>query len=215
MQKEYYSELTPILMQWQRIVLFGVIGMVIALLASLIRPLEYSATTRLGITQELGSVDAYTASRSAERIADNLAAAVYHSVVFTAILDDYGQVDDSYFGDDARKQRKRWEDTVAPTVSRGRGELTIRAYHPNPVQAEAISEAVSDYLIREGWRFTSGGGINIQLVDDALVSRFPVRPNLIVNALSGFIVGAFVAIGLVLLQIEGLKRKHQIVPDRA
>lgn len=77
-----YAKLTPLLNGWITILLCGVVGMALAILLSFLRPLEYSSTTRILITQELGAVDAYTASRSAERIADDLASIVYTSTFF-------------------------------------------------------------------------------------------------------------------------------------
>ena len=65
-----YAQLSPLLSGWVTILLSGVIGMALAVGLSFLRPLEYSSTTQILITQELGAVDAYTASRSAERIAD-------------------------------------------------------------------------------------------------------------------------------------------------
>lgn len=210
---QYDNQFTPLLINWQKILLFASIGLVLGIVLSLFRPLEYGATTRIGITQDLGTVDAYTASRSAERIADNLSDAIYHSVVFSAILDRYPGIDETYFGESNRQQGRRWSRAISTSVTRGSGLLTIRAFHTNADQAEILSRSVADFLAEDGWRFTSGSGITIQVVDDVLVSRFPVRPNLFMNGLSGFFLGGIFGALYVLALIEKMKRSHKLMHE--
>lgn len=213
MSQTGYSQFTPIISSWQRILKFALGGLFLALVLSLTQPLEYSASTKIAITQELGNVDSYTAGRSAERVADDLAQAMYYSVFFNAIVDQYPDVDESYFGDTVRKQRKKWQDAVSASVSRGNGTLTIRTYHPNSEQAELLAGAIAEYLETDGWRYASGTGSisNMRVVDEVLTSRFPVRPNIPLNMFSGFVVGALFGVGLVLIQTEHLRRKHQVI----
>ena len=64
------------------VLLFAVAGLLLGTVLSFVRPLEYRASTRLLITQGTLSADAYTASRSAERIADDLAQIVFTSTFF-------------------------------------------------------------------------------------------------------------------------------------
>lgn len=206
-----HNQFTPVIANWPRILFYASIGLVLAVLLSLVRPLEYSATTRIGITQELGSADAYTASRSAERIADNLSDAVYFTAVFNELLDAFPDIDESYFGSTEKKRREKWGNAINTSVTRGNGLLTIRVYHTNPEQARMIAGAVADYLAREGWRYTSGTGISIQVVDDVLLSTWPVRPNIPMNGFSGFLLGGLAGVGYILIQSERLRRRHQMI----
>lgn len=206
-----HNQFLPVISNWPRILLYAFIGLVVATVLSFVRPLEYSATTRIGITQDFGSVDAYTASRSAERIADNLSSAVYFTSVFNELLDENPDINEGYFGSTERRRRDRWSDAVSTSVTRGNGLLTLRIYHTNPEQAELIASALAVYLETEGWRYTSGSGINIGVVDDVLVSNWPVRPNIPMNAFSGFLLGGLAGAGYILIQAERLRRRHQMV----
>lgn len=197
-------------MNWRVIAFAGALGMICAVLLSFIQPLEYSSTTRLLITQELGAVDAYTASRSAERIADDLAAVVYTSTFFDKVMSSGYPVVESYFSDDALKRRDAWEEAVSVSVSRSSGLLTVRAFHPDVSQAEELARAVAYVLSTQGWTYTSGGNISVQIVDEPLNSRYPVRPNLIVNGLSGLALGMLCGAGYVLIMTERYVRRHQI-----
>lgn len=206
-----HNQFAPVIANWPRILLYASIGLVLAVLLSLLRPLEYSATTRIGITQELGSVDAYTASRSAERIADNLSDAVYFTAVFNELLDAYPDIDATYFGATEKKRRERWGNAITTSVTRGNGLLTIRVYHTSSEQAGLISGAIAEYLAAEGWKYTSGADISIQVVDDVLLSAWPVRPNIPMNAFSGLLLGGLAGVGYILIQTERLRRRHQMI----
>lgn len=205
----------PLLRNWRTLAFAGALGLVLAVLLSFVRPLEYSSTTRLLITQELGAVDAYTASRSAERIADDLASIVYTSTFYDKVMSSGYPVEESYFPNDALKRRKAWEEAVAVAVSRSSGLLTVKAYHPDVTQAEELARAVAYVLSTQGWTYTSGGNIAVQIVDEPLNSRYPVRPNLAVNGLSGLVLGILAGSGYVLIMTERLRRRHQVFHDES
>lgn len=206
-----YAQLTPFLYGWSTILLFAVGGLVLAVLLSLVRPLEYSSTTRILITQELGVVDAYTASRSAERIADDLSNIVYTSTFFDKVMNSGFDIDTSYFPEDPTKRRHKWEEAISASVARSSGLLAVKAYHPDVQQAEEIATAVAFVLTTQGWTYTSGGNITVQVVDDPLNSRYPVRPNIPVNAISGLFLGALGGAAYVFIQSERHRVRHQLV----
>ncbi len=206
-----YLQLTPLLNGWPTVLLCGALGMVLAVLLSLINPLEYSATTRVLITQELGSVDAYTASRSAERIVEDLSGVLYTSDFFNKVMDSGHNIDKTYFSDDEITRRKEWEEAVAASISRSSGMLAIRAYHPNPEQAKEISSAVADVYVTQGWSYISGGDITVQVVDDPLASRYPVKPNLPVNGISGLFLGTIAGAAYVFIQAERTRSRHELI----
>lgn len=209
----HYTKLTPVLYGWPTIFFGAAIGLLLSVLLSFLRPLEYSSTTRILITQQLGTVDAYTASRSSETIADDLATAVYYDDFFKQVMETDYDIDQSYFPEDKKKLRDLWERNVVTSVTRGTGLLTITAYHTNVQQAEEISQAVASVLTAEGWNFTSTPNITVKVVDDALNSKWPVRPNILINAFSGFILGALGGVGYILIQTERMKRRHQFIHE--
>ncbi len=208
-----YTRFTPLVSAWPTIFLLGAVCLFLSVILSLIQPLEYSSTTRLLTTQELGgSTDAYTASRSAEIIADDLANAIYTTSFYDRVFDTDFRLDESYFDTGSEsKKRKRWEDAIGTSVARSTGLLTVKVYHTDVDQAELIALAISDVLVDSGWEYTSGGSITVQVVDDPLNSNWPVRPNLLVNAFSGFILGLLAGVGYVMIQVERIRRRHQVL----
>ena len=196
--------------RWQTLVMFGLLGLVLALVITFVQPLRYSSTVRLLILQDLGSsVDAYTASRSEERIAEDLSTIIYTSTFFDQVMASGFQIDTKNFPKEDVKKRKAWARTVDATVSHGTGLLTIAAYHTDVTQAEQLVRAISYVLTQHVKEYTSGGNVSMRLVDAPLNSVWPVRPNILANVLSGFFLGGLVGSVSVLFQLERIRRRHQ------
>jgi capsular polysaccharide biosynthesis protein len=203
-------QLWQLLHHWRTLLSFGALGLVLAILLSFVQPLQYSSTTRLLITQELGLVDAYTASRSTESVANTLVNIVYTSKFYDKVLASGYPIDESYFAEDATLRGKQWAKAVSVSISRSSGFITVTAFHPDVSQAEKLAQAVAYVLSKEGWSYVSGGNIAVQIVDDPLNSHYPVRPNLFVNGTSGLVLGLLAGAGYALIQTERLRRRHQI-----
>lgn len=204
---------STILNYWHTIVIMMAIGLLLGVVVSFLRPLEYSSTARLLIIQQLGAVDAYTASRSAERVAEDITSVVFTSTFFDKVMASSNQINADYFPTDEINRRKLWEKTISTSVAQGTGLLQIIVYHPDVAQAELIARALASVIVTEGWHYTSGGAISIQLVDEPLNSRWPVRPNIPLNAFAGAVLGGLAGVGFVLLKAERLRHRHQIMHD--
>ena len=74
------------------------------------------------------------------------------------------------------------------SVVYGTGVLNISAYSTDPKQAMALAGASSDTLVSKGWQYV-GGDVTLQVVNHPVVTKWPVRPNLFINAVLGFVVG--------------------------
>ncbi len=193
---------------------FAVCGLLLGVALSFIRPLEYSSSIRLLITQESISSDAYSASRSAERVADDLAQIVYTTTFFDQVLQSRFGVNEAQFPSaDAKpaKRRKIWNKMIGTSVARGTGLLSVSVYNHSPEQAKLISEAIAFVLTQQGWRYTSGGNISVRLVDNPLVSRYPVRPNIPANAFVGLVIGALAGGAFVLLRSHIEAERHRFL----
>ncbi len=199
---------------WHTVVVYALLGAILALLLSFLQPLKYSARIRLLVLQDTGaSTDAYTASRSEERIAENLATIIYTTTFFDSVIDSGFGIDKQLFPSDDYKQRREWGKTVSATVSRGTGLLTVTAYHQSVDQAEQIARAVGFVLIENASQYTSGSNITVRIVDAPLRSRWPVKPNIAANAFSGFVLGGLIGVGYVLTESDRLRRRYQFVHE--
>ena len=205
---------TILMRGWGTIVALAFVGLVIALLVSFVQPLKYSSTARLLILQEnTSSLDAYTASRSTERLAENLATIVYTTSFFDQVMNAGFDIDKTIFPDREDQKRKAWGKMVSASVSRGNGLLSLTVYHVDVTQAEQIVNAVAYVLTQQATSYLSGGDISVRVVDAPLNSRWPTKPNIPANAFSGLILGGLAGVGYVLLQAERIRRRHQLVDE--
>ncbi len=174
---------------WNIILTCALIGAVLGLVGSLVRPLEYSSTLSLLIVpKNVSAVDPYTALRSIDRIADSLSQVVMTTTFFDKVMARSKAIDVSQFGTDEIKKRKKWRRTISVSVNRGTGLMRLTAYHMKAAQARTLVESVADVLMAEGWQYV-GGDLEIKLVDTALESRFPVRPSIPAMMASGAFAG--------------------------
>lgn len=199
---------------WKKISAFAFLGLAVALAVSFLQPLRYSSTVRLLILQEnASSLDAYTASRSTERLAENLATIVYTTSFFGEVMSAGFDIDQSVFPSREDKKRKTWGKMIDASVSRGNGLLTVSVYHTNASQAEQIVNAAAYILTQKADEYLSGSDVTVRVVDTALNSRWPAKPNIPANAFSGLVLGGLAGVGYVLLQTERVKRRHQLVDE--
>ncbi len=170
----------------------------LALLFSLIQPLEYSSSVRLLVLQKnQSSMDPYTALKAAEQVGDTLSQVVYTSAFLDRVLTLDQTIDQKIFSSNERKKRKTWNKMAETRSGRGNGFLTITVYHRDKVEARKIVQAVTNVLVTEGWQYVNSD-IVIRVVDSPLDSRFPVRPDIPVNVFAGCVCGVFIGFAFTL-----------------
>ena len=168
----------------------SILGTILALTLSFLQPLQYSSTVRLLITQTtLSATDPYSALKFTERIAGSLSELLYSSTFANNILQSAKALDQSYFPQTEYNKRKLWQKTVEASVVYGTGVLSVAVYDQKPDSAEQLAGAVVDTLAARGWEYV-GGDVTIKAINAPVATRFPVRPNLLLNAIAGFVVGA-------------------------
>lgn len=174
--------------------------MVIALAASFAQPLKYGVTSQfLIIERGAFSADPYTSIRSSERIGDHLARIVHTSDFLEKVRASGFAIAPNIFPTEERRVRRLWGKMVETNVARGTGLLTVVVYHQDKNQATQISRAIASILTTRAPEYI-GGDIGVKLVDPPLASRFPVKPNILGNAVSGLVLGLILGIGYVYLR---------------
>ncbi len=161
--------------------IFTIIFVIIVLTVgvSLIGPLKYGATSRLLVVQNTTGSDPYTVSKSNEYLGNLFAQVAYSGSFYNLVLASPYDIDKNYFSGDYNGQMKIWEKTIRTKTLSDTGIIEINIYHPNPYQARQIALAVNDIMINKNSNYQgNGSGIKINVIDQPLVSNYPVRPNL-------------------------------------
>jgi len=159
--------------------------------ATFIQPLKYEAKSRLLLVQNVSGVDPYTVSKSNQYLSSLFSQVVYSNSFFELVTSSNSfDIDKNYFSDNYKKQMDIWEKTIS-AKSNDAGIIEISIYHPNPYQAKQIALGVNDILINQGFNYQGGGeSVKIKIIDQPLISDYPVKPNIIFNFL------AFSALGI-------------------
>lgn len=184
---------------WKTMLLVGLLVAAMSGALTLLFPLQYRAETQVFILSRTpAGVDPFTVAKTAERIGANLAQIVYTSSFFDRVLYiTQDKLTKEQFGADERAQRKNWRKTLDVGVVPGTGFLQVAAFDEKPARAAVIAQAVVSTLVDKGWEYV-GGEVQIKSVDNVVLSRFPVRPNIAMNVLMGLVIGVF---GVVVVEL--------------
>jgi len=175
---------------------------------SLIQPLKYSCSTRfLVIQKSAADLDVYSAIRSAERISGNLGQVIHTTSFFQKVLATPYNIDKNIFSNDEIKKRKQWNKMIKTRVYRETGMLEVIVYHQNPEEAVQFSKAVAYVLTTQSSEYFGSSDIEIKVVDNPLLSRYPVKPNILINAFMGLVIGFLLAVIYILVSYESSKAK--------
>ena len=173
------------------IFMIGLLVSALAVIVTFLFPLQYRADAQvLIISKSRYGVDPYTIVKSAERVGENIAQVMRTNDFYNKVKSQEGYyVDWTYFEKhNERQKRKLWQKTLNGSVVFGTGVLNVNAYHTDPRQARQLAGAAADTLVSKGWQYV-GGDVTMSIVNEPVVTRLPVRPNLLVNAIVGFLVG--------------------------
>ena len=177
------------------IILWGLVFSLVSAVGSLFFPKQYSATSQvLIISRDKSGADPYTQARSAEKIGANLAQIMDTTDFYNKVLGNSSLVFDREPWKNLldRQQRKKWTKDVQGSMLYGVSVMNVKVFSYSQVEAINLSAAVSQTLVSQGWEYL-GGDVAIKLISEPLVSRWPVRPSIGLNALIGFVIGFFVA----------------------
>ncbi|MBI5913727.1 hypothetical protein HY839_04815 [Candidatus Azambacteria bacterium] len=180
-----------------------IVGALIAILVSIFLPQEYAATTKLLVIPKVNlGVDPYTAVKSGERINQTLSEVIRTTSFFDKVMSAPGfQIDQTPYQTTEQKKRKRWKRAVSPTALSGTSLLSVTAFNTDQKQAEALAGAVASVLHTQGTQYT-GADVEIKTVDTPVLSRFPVRPNYVLNAIFGALAFGLFAAGRLVWKSE-------------
>ena len=163
---------------------------VLALAITALQTFKYQATTRLLVIQkQVANLDAYTAAKSGERIAKNLAEVVYTSSFYDNVIDSNMNLKKE-FSDNETERRKEWQRDIEVNTVPETGLLAVSAYNANPEYAAQIARSIAFVLVNRGGEYHGGGpDVEIKIVDNVLVSKYPARPNVFLNLALGLLIG--------------------------
>lgn len=185
----------------QTIVSILVLFLFLTSVAMIFQPFKYEAKSQVLILQHHGAtMDPYVASKSNEYISTLLSRVVYSSSFLNDVYETGFNIDKSYFGDNPTKKIKTWEKTASVKTVRDSGILMINVYHKDRSQAEQINRAISNvFQQKHGTYHGRENDVTIRIIDEPIVSKWPVKPNVILNFSLAIIIGLLVSLSYIYL----------------
>ncbi len=174
------------------IIIWGIIFAALALGVSLVFPRFYSAESQvLIISRDKSGLDPFTQTKLAEQVGENLTQVLQTEDFFTKVIEQGGTNFDRtrWTNREPRVVRKQWHRDVGAEMVYGTSLLRLTAYGPTPVEATNLSTAITQTLVSHAWEYM-GGDLSLKIVNTPLASRWPTRPNFLLNVVGGFVVGA-------------------------
>ncbi|HOX60594.1 MAG TPA: hypothetical protein PLV72_01145 [Candidatus Magasanikbacteria bacterium] len=192
---------------WFRAVVVGFISGAVFVGVAFLFPFQYRADADiLVISRSRTGTDPYTAAKSTERVAENLAEVIGSSDFYAKVKmqSGYGLDFSKYDSGTALEKRRAWQKAVSAEVVYGTGVLRVSAFESSPVKAEKMVAAISDTIVNRGLEYTSGE-MALKIINEPTVGRLPARPNLF------FVFGAGIVLGFALVIILALKTRKNYV----
>lgn len=171
---------------------------------TLTQPLKYSSSLRLLVVQDASNVtgDPYALARSNEYLSDVLSKVTYSTSFYGKVVSAGFNIDKAYFGNTTKKISKNWNKTIEVKKITNTGIISVTAYHPKQDQAEKIARGVGYILITQNSNYHGlGDKVSLKLLDEPINSTWPVKPNLLLNAVLSLFLG--LVFGLIYIYLVG------------
>lgn len=186
-----------------KIVFVVIVFLILAIILSLIQPFKYGAGAQVLVIQNSANPDPYAVSKSAEYLSNILAKVVSSNSFFNSVLDSGYAIDKTYFGQTVKAQMKTWNKTTSAKALNDFGIIFLIVYHPDRDQAELINRAVI-YTLQTKHGLYHGGAdnVSVKVIDEPIISSYPVKPNLILNFSLALILGLIFSLSYIYLFSE-------------
>lgn len=194
--------------QWRSVFLITGGAVALALILSLIQPFQYSAKTRILVIPSSSGLDAYSALKSAEAIGENISQVIYTTSFFDKVLRNNANIKNIWSADETKK-RKQWKEMINTDVIYGTGMLDVTVYHKDKDQAALLASTIADVLSKEGRNYFGMPGLQIIMVSSPLISKYPVKPNLLLNVFMGLLLGLLGGITFTILTYHPSMREER------
>jgi capsular polysaccharide biosynthesis protein len=181
--------------RWQTMLIITIIITAIVFSVSALITPKYKSQISLIVIQKQASykVDAFSAAKSAEYLSDILSRAVYTDTFLNDVLHAPVGVDKK-FSDIPEKRKEEWKNAISVKKLNNTGIIEISVYDESRQEAEKITRAIDWSLSVRGDKYHGGGDrIKVELIDGPITSVKPVKPNILLNTLLGFIFGVAIS----------------------
>lgn len=171
----------------------------IAFGASFLQPVKYKSSAKLLVVFNQENMDVYTASQTANYIANVLSEVVYSDSFISQVFKNDSALKDN-LGVNAETRMKNWKKAVVVKIRENKGIILVDAYDQNAGQANQLAQSISYSLITKHTMYHgSGDKVEIKLIGAPAVSDKWAQPRVLRNALIGLVAGLILGFTFVVI----------------
>ena len=172
--------------------------LVVSLIITFSQPLKYGSESKLLVVQKYNTYDVYATAKSNEYVSNILSSVISSYSFYNEVVASDSAIDRGYFKGDNSKQIRLWEKTASAKAVSDSGVLEISVYHPDSRQAYEISRKINEIIKEKHMNYHGlGDRIDIVIIDEPIVSKFPVKPNIFINIVISIILGLIFSLGYI------------------
>lgn len=198
---EMYEIIKFLKRKWPTVAVFVLGTASLAFLFSIVQPQKYRAEQRFLVVQTYAEdVDPYAASRSTEYLTNLLSEVMYSQSFMNQVFTAGFGVDKNSFPAQDKKLKKAWQKAIRTRVLGDTGILDVSVYHEDRYQAEQLALAVGQVLRTKNSQYHGRGrAVQIQIIDQPIVSLRPEQPNILLNTAAGAVLGLMAGLAFIYL----------------
>ncbi|MFA5029268.1 MAG: Wzz/FepE/Etk N-terminal domain-containing protein [Patescibacteria group bacterium] len=181
------------------IITIGLLVMIASLAVSLLQTPKYKSSVKLLVVVNQENVDPYTASRTADYIANVLTEVVYtNSFIDNTFKSNFNLKDELGIG--AETRLKNWKKAVQVKTEENKGIIFINVLNRDRDQANQFAQAIS-YTVMTKHQLYHGLGdrILIKMIDAPVASDKPDQPRTATNTVLGLVAGIVLGFTLIII----------------
>lgn len=208
----------------QIIIAIMAIFFVLSLFFTAVQPFQYKSSIKLLVIQNFDkNIDPYAASRSNEYLSAILSKVAYSDSFLSQVLDSGFNIDKQYFPDDINDRVKEWGKMIDVQPVESTGIIDVSAYHTDKYQAEQIVRAIGRVLIEKNGDYHGyGDSVSVKSIEGPVTSKWPARPNLILNLAAALVLGLIAGLNYIYLFPEAhfsfkialpIRKKRKLLPE--
>ncbi len=189
---------------WQTIIVTTLIMVVLSLILSLIKPLEYRTRVDLLIIQkQSANMDSYQSARASEKLAQTLISVIKTKSFLSKVLNTNFNIDKNKLPKNEKDLRTVWNKKISANLLQESSILRVDVFDKNKIQSNKIANAVAFILINDSNEYHgSGSSVVIKIVNEPLTSNYPARPNIILNIFFGLVIGLILSLANIFYKIN-------------
>ncbi|MEK7167469.1 MAG: Wzz/FepE/Etk N-terminal domain-containing protein [Patescibacteria group bacterium] len=167
--------------------------------ASFLQPVKYKSSAKLLVVFNQKNMDVYTASQTANYIANVLSEVVYSdSFIDQVYKNDFSLKDN--LGIDSEKRMRNWKKAVNVQIQENKGIMIIDTYDPDAKQANLLAQSISYTIVTKHTLYHgSGDQVEIKMIGSPTVSDKWAQPQILRNTLIGLVAGLILGFTFVVI----------------